>query len=332
MIRKNLQSRPMSDAHIHAYVDGQLKQERGQSLQTILGDIPEKYEQLEEYQRINENLRSTLRPILQEPIPNSILMLFKGMETHSRASKNQASRNSRATTQAAPQARQTKANVVNHELKSEIKKPKEKSKEKTKENTEGGVGLVMENDLDYKYSQLRSFGSALRTIPIIVIFCIISFIVGWNVRNNFTFSEERVAEFVNRAINSDNIFIGENPEITELRNLDRVIRKRFTRPIHIPDSRDLSLKGGRILPYGESGSAAMLIYTAQGKDVSLYFNQVPGLVNVEIPYCEKIKPKTVCYWHRGDMNFIVISSLKEESLRGVAKTFLQQLLHNPGTP
>ena len=323
MSRKNLQSRPMSDAHIHAYVDGQLKQERGQSLESILGDIPEKYEQLEEYQRINESLVSTLQPILNEPIPNSILMLFKNANGMSNGSKTQSQGGKTAApTNRAANLKQNKRDVIRPELKSEPKPLKQKSN--------GGAELEMENDFEYKSEQIHRLGNSTRTIPFIVILCIISFIVGWNVRNQFKFNEERVAEFVNQAINSDSIFIGEQQEITEARSIDRILRKKFTRPLHIPDSKELSLQGGRILPYGQSGVAAMLAYKALGETVSLYITQRSGLVTVEIPFCENVKPITVCYWHRDDMNFAVVSKLKEEKLRGVAKSFLQQLLHKPG--
>jgi len=316
----------MSDAHIHAYVDGQLKRERGISLQSILGDLPEKYEQLEEYQRINDSLRTTLQPMLDEPIPNSIMQLFNGAAPSPAAANSKFRKNkpNHVESQTQPEATM-QASTSAPDLKSEAKATAKKQKV-----PKGEGNQEMENEFDYKYKQLRSFGSALRTIPIIVILCIVSFIVGWNVRNQYKFNEERTAEFVNQAINSDNIFIGNPQEITEPRSLDRIFRKKFTRPLQIPDSKELSLKGGRILPYGQSGTAALLEYSASGHAVSLYFNQVPGLVTVEIPFCENVKPKMVCYWHRGDMNFAVTATLKETQLRGIAKTFLQQLLHSPG--
>jgi len=324
----------MSDAHIHAYVDGQLKRERGQSLQSILGDLPEKYEQLEEYQRINDSLKTTLQPILLEPIPNGILQVFSGM----------------GVGQPAANKKQKKVNAVQHNVNPKNNKPSQaaapvrdqapsgtksggpggdRKKSKEPKESNGGVEIEMENEFEYKYRQLKSFGNALRTIPLIVIFCIVSFIIGWNVRNQFRFGEERVAEFVNHAINSDNIFADVAPEFNEPRSIDRVLRKRFTWPLSIPDTKELELQGGRLLPYGEYGVAAMLSYKASGKEISLYFNQMAGLVSVEIPFCEYVKPKTVCYWHRADMNFAVISEMKEDKLRGVAKTFLQQLLHLP---
>ena len=326
MMRKNLQSRPMSDAHIHAYVDGQLKQERGQTLQSLLGDRPEKYEQLEEYQRINESLKNSLQHILTEPIPNSILTLLNQSESRPAAANN-VSRIQPASAKGA-NLRSVKPEPAPAPAPS--KPARESRSTKADSKPDSGISeLNLEDDLDYKYKQLRKFGNSLRTIPIIIIFCLISFIVGWNVRNQFQFSEERVADFVNNAINSHGIYAGQEQELTELRSINRVLRKRFSRPLQIPDTREMTLRGGRILPYGQSGVAALMEYRINGKTISLYVTQQSGLVTVEIPFCENVKPSTVCYWHRDDMNFAVIGKMKDDKLRLIAKSFLQKLLHKP---
>jgi len=334
-MRKNLQNRPMSDAHIHAFVDGQLKRERGRSLQSILGDIPEKYEQLEEYQRINASLRDTLQPILEEPIPNSILVLFNGAMSSAAPAAAERTAASSAASQPTGRSRRLQRNNRDNleqqpqNTRSNKDKP-ESRKNKSKQESKGGAELEMESELEYKQHQLRSFGNSLRTIPIIFIFCVISFVAGWNVRNQFQFSEERTAMFVNNALNTDSIYVGGEQEITDIHALERVFRKTFTRPIlQLPNDKALQLKGGRLVPFSEEGRAVMLAYEADGQAVSLYFNQMQGLVTVEVPFCEFVNPKTVCYWHRDDMNFAVVSNLKESKLRPIAKDFLQKLLHKP---
>lgn len=316
MMANNLRQRPMSDAHIHAYVDGQLKQERSQGLQSILGDRPEKYEQLEEYQRINEGLRSTLNFILEEPIPNSILSVFDSAAAAAAPEPAPAGKPGR---RASPE----KAAVA----KSSAAKPGKKSRQE-----QPSLDPQLEEEMVYKTGQLHRIAQSIRMVPVIVIISILFFVAGWNVRNNFHFQEEKVAHFVNQALNSAHIFSDTTPELTDRRSLDRLFRKKFTHPLNIPNSREINLKGGRILPYGDSSVAGMMLYRVSGKSVTLFFNQDQGIVSVERPYCEIVNPKTVCYWHRSGMNFALLSTLDEGQLRAVAKTFVQKLLRDPEKP
>jgi len=73
-----LNAKPMSDAHIHAYVDRQLKLEREQRLQELVSAWPEKFEQVQEYQIINQRLVDGLADIYNQPIPQSFMNMLSG--------------------------------------------------------------------------------------------------------------------------------------------------------------------------------------------------------------------------------------------------------------
>ena len=76
----------MSDAHIHAFVDRQLKLEREERLQKLVSAWPEKYEQVQEYQLINQRLQDGLSDVYDQAIPDAIISILKGNKVLGRAS------------------------------------------------------------------------------------------------------------------------------------------------------------------------------------------------------------------------------------------------------
>ncbi|MEW8458709.1 MAG: anti-sigma factor, partial [Candidatus Thiodiazotropha endolucinida] len=60
---------------LHAYVDGQLDNEARRDVETYLADNPEARRQVDEYQQINRLLKQIYDPILDEPIPLTLLQL-----------------------------------------------------------------------------------------------------------------------------------------------------------------------------------------------------------------------------------------------------------------
>ncbi|MFV2057453.1 MAG: hypothetical protein ACC707_13350 [Thiohalomonadales bacterium] len=70
--------KPMSDAHIHAFVDKQLKREREERLQELVAAWPEKFEQIQEYQLINQRLLEGLADVYDQAIPDWITQTLQG--------------------------------------------------------------------------------------------------------------------------------------------------------------------------------------------------------------------------------------------------------------
>lgn len=62
-----------TDAEIHAYVDGQLDDERAKVLVSCLQTDSKLAKQVADYQLINANLRNLLDPIQREPVPEELL-------------------------------------------------------------------------------------------------------------------------------------------------------------------------------------------------------------------------------------------------------------------
>lgn len=63
---------PITDADLHAYLDGQLSEARRQQVEAWLKDYPDKLRELKEYQLIDRELQNLLEPVLKEPIPEAL--------------------------------------------------------------------------------------------------------------------------------------------------------------------------------------------------------------------------------------------------------------------
>ncbi|MET0029656.1 MAG: anti-sigma factor [Candidatus Thiodiazotropha sp.] len=61
-------------ARLHAYADGQLDPENSLALETELAQDPEAREQVDRYQEMNELLRHYFDPVLDEPVPPTLLV------------------------------------------------------------------------------------------------------------------------------------------------------------------------------------------------------------------------------------------------------------------
>jgi anti-sigma factor RsiW len=66
-------SNPVSESEIHAYVDGQLPQERLHEVEEHLRMNAEDALKAKEYQEINQALKQLYDPVLEEPVPNELI-------------------------------------------------------------------------------------------------------------------------------------------------------------------------------------------------------------------------------------------------------------------
>ena len=63
---------PITDADLHAFLDGQLSEARRLQVEAWLKAHPEKLHELNEYQSIDRELHRLLDPIIQEPLPDAL--------------------------------------------------------------------------------------------------------------------------------------------------------------------------------------------------------------------------------------------------------------------
>src|SRR6476619_2925137 len=60
---------PITEAELHAFVDGQLTPERGDEVERFLAARPEERQRVEQWREQNQRLRDLLGPVLGEPVP-----------------------------------------------------------------------------------------------------------------------------------------------------------------------------------------------------------------------------------------------------------------------
>ena len=59
----------VTDAELHAYVDGQLDNRQRRAVEAYLATHPEEAERVAHYQQLNSALRKLYEPVLNEPLP-----------------------------------------------------------------------------------------------------------------------------------------------------------------------------------------------------------------------------------------------------------------------
>ena len=62
----------ITEADLHAYLDGQLPEARRPSIETYLGTYPEEAARLRDYQAQSRTLRELFNPVLDEPLPDAL--------------------------------------------------------------------------------------------------------------------------------------------------------------------------------------------------------------------------------------------------------------------
>lgn len=65
-------AKPVSEMDLHAYVDGQLSDERRADVEAYLAEHPAEATRVEAYRQQNNALRALFDPVLQEPVPDHI--------------------------------------------------------------------------------------------------------------------------------------------------------------------------------------------------------------------------------------------------------------------
>lgn len=68
---------PVTDADLHAYIDGQLSAERRIIVKHWLSEHPHELEKLKQYKSISNSLKKQYNPILSEPVPEHLYQLTK---------------------------------------------------------------------------------------------------------------------------------------------------------------------------------------------------------------------------------------------------------------
>ncbi len=69
---------PVGEAELHAYTDGKLDPSRRAELEAWLASHPEDEQRVADWQRSREALRAFYQPVLEEPIPESLLSVARG--------------------------------------------------------------------------------------------------------------------------------------------------------------------------------------------------------------------------------------------------------------
>lgn len=63
----------ITEADLHAYIDGQLSAERTREIESYLASRPDEMQRLEAYREQKHALRSLFDPVLDEPLPNRLM-------------------------------------------------------------------------------------------------------------------------------------------------------------------------------------------------------------------------------------------------------------------
>ena len=300
-------TRPMSDAHIHAYVDGQLKREREQRLQALLGERPEKYEQIKEYQAINLRLQEALAFLLEEELPPAISNLLNKNKTLRKEGGSSAGKEKRIShAQQSPDSGGKEINIDLEPVQIAEKRPQR------------------------RFRFLLSF---------VTIALILGFVSGWALRQNVQLSSEMMVMQINNALTAHRLYADSASHAVDYAAqengaLKKKFKQMFGQRLNVPalKSFKLALLGGRVLPLGPGETAGYLLYKDQKQktSVSVYINRIPNAISSSKPFCELTSGKvdnreSVCLWQRDGLNYVIVSKIPVQDLRPIAKEVQRQI-------
>lgn len=77
----NKDAHPVNDVDLHAYVDGELDENRRLDVEAYLAGNPEAAEQVRQYQQINQDLHRLFDPVLNESVPAALASVSTGSYT-----------------------------------------------------------------------------------------------------------------------------------------------------------------------------------------------------------------------------------------------------------
>ncbi|HED19895.1 MAG TPA: anti-sigma factor [Gammaproteobacteria bacterium] len=75
----NKDTQPVNDADLHAYVDGELDKSRRLDIEAYLVSHPEAAEQVRQYQQLSQDLHRLFDPVLNEPVPATLVPARVGL-------------------------------------------------------------------------------------------------------------------------------------------------------------------------------------------------------------------------------------------------------------
>jgi anti-sigma factor RsiW len=77
----NKDAQPVNDVDLHAWVDGELDEDRRLDVEAYLAGNPEAAEQVRQYQQINQDLHRLFDPVLNESVPAALVPVISGSYT-----------------------------------------------------------------------------------------------------------------------------------------------------------------------------------------------------------------------------------------------------------
>lgn len=318
--------RPMSNAHIHAYVDGQLKEEREEQLQEYIATHPEKYEQVEEYQLINVRLYEQLGALLDEPIPPSILALSN--PTNKSKSKKKPK------------------NKVKDNVKSKVKRGADRIRSKIKLSNKvvpisdaiaSSSQIEIEDDVDVELDRDTTSvfsghnyvgGNKLHLVALLLI----GLIGGWFLHDNLdAFAGNSLAGVAQFAVDAHQLYTKDSRHGVEvsvrnskhLRSWMKSQLKTNVDPVNL-EKHGYKLLGGRVLPVKGTIAGQYMYKNKKDKSkltilVSSYVqdtqNTIPKCKNIEL---ENKTMLNVCGWKKSDLIYYVVTSKPTEEVNILA--------------
>lgn len=359
----NTVSRPMSDAHIHAYVDGQLKREGEHRLQTLLGARPEKHEQIQEYQAINVRLRQELAFILAEELsPGLSAILGQAKVGQAKVGQakvgqakvgqatlpRQAAAKPRAKPRVKPQiapsptpAEPASAVTVNVPQPSPQPVVPDSPIPPPPEPTPNIAAIDLDTLMTAPaHSNPVQDGFRGLWFGMLCIVGLVALGGGWSLRQHTEFAAERLATQINSALTAHLLYANESDHVVDFAPLQvgkyrQWLNRWLGQRLVIPNLSAMQLEflGARLLPITSAEAAGFLVYRKEKHPatISVYVNRIPKAITVSLPTCEQppvagAKPLTVCYWFRHSLNYLVVSDLPVDDTRAAAKEVLRQIV------
>lgn len=298
------EKRKISDAYLHAFVDGQLSKKQYAEFEDYLIDNPEKIDQVDQYIQVATKIHEIYDPVFDEPVPDSILKLFDIPD-------------------------ENLLDDDSHVLSGQLIHPKQGIVTKLQSlgtKIRSSVPRIRLPALTFRIKKPTSFA-----LP--VAWTMACIMLGWFLNygaNNMLPNIVMTAE--QHAINAHIIYAKEKKHMvevgaSEVKHLMKWLSKRLNAsvgPANLKDF-DFELVGGRLLPVNQKHAGLYMYKNTDDVRLSLYISSVVDNQQTVDIQCDALEIVQVCSWKNDALAYFVISEIAASDLKQIAMEVRYQL-------
>jgi anti-sigma factor RsiW len=294
----------ISDAYLHAFIDGQLSKKQYAEFEDYLVDNPTKIDQVDQYIQVATKIHDIYDPVLDEPVPDSILKLFELPNDNL-------------------------FDEDNHVLSGKLIRAKQGILTKLQ-----SLGTkIFSNVPNIRLPALTSPFKKPASFALPVAWTMACVLLGWVLHFGTSSTLPNINMTAEQhAINAHIIYAKEKKHMVEVaasetKHLMKWLSKRLNASVGPANLKDFNfeLVGGRLLPVNQKHAGLYMYKNQDEVRLSLYISSVVDNQQTADIQCDALEKVQICSWKNDALAYFVISEIPAADLKQIAMEVRYQL-------